>query len=113
MLVHRDRPIDAFEPHPIVRVLGKPFADFTGGDLLRAMEELGLRPVNLRHVGGDGRLKTLAGMAVLARRGLADPGSIELAERLNAADHEDSSTCLKRYIARELYRRLESPPVAA
>ncbi len=53
-------PIDAFEPHPIVRLLGKPSADFTGGDLVRAIEQLGLRQVNLRYVGGDGRLKTLA-----------------------------------------------------
>jgi glutamine synthetase len=53
-------PIDAFEPHPIVRLLGKPSADFTGSDLVRAVEQLGLRQVNLRYVGGDGRLKTLA-----------------------------------------------------
>ncbi|MEX5296917.1 glutamine synthetase family protein [Kocuria sp. CPCC 205268] len=52
--------IDAFEPHPIVRLLGKPSADFTGGDLVRATEQLGLQQVNLRYVGGDGRLKTLA-----------------------------------------------------
>jgi glutamine synthetase len=30
----------------------------------------------------------LAGMAVAARRGLSDPGSLELAERLNTADHD-------------------------
>jgi len=53
-------PIDAFEPHPIVRLLGKPSADFTGSDLVRAIEQLELRQVNLRYVGGDGRLKTLA-----------------------------------------------------
>jgi glutamine synthetase len=53
-------PIDAFEPHPIVRLLGKPSAEFTGGDLVRAIEQLGLRQVNLRYIGGDGRLKTLA-----------------------------------------------------
>ncbi|MEX5298599.1 glutamine synthetase family protein [Kocuria sp. CPCC 205292] len=52
--------IDAFEPHPIVRLLGKPSADFTGGDLVRAIEQLGLHQVNLRYVGGDGRLKTVA-----------------------------------------------------
>ncbi|MEE1622720.1 glutamine synthetase beta-grasp domain-containing protein [Zafaria sp. Z1313] len=52
--------IDAFEPHPIVRLLGKPAADFTGADLVRAIEQLGLHQVNLRYVGGDGRLKTLA-----------------------------------------------------
>jgi glutamine synthetase len=30
----------------------------------------------------------LAGMAVAARRGLSDPGSLELAERLSTADHD-------------------------
>ncbi|MGY1802335.1 glutamine synthetase beta-grasp domain-containing protein [Blastococcus sp. SYSU D00922] len=53
-------PIDAFEPHPIVRVLGKAASDFTADDLVRAVESLGLGQVNLRYVGGDGRLKTLA-----------------------------------------------------
>ena len=52
--------IDAFEPHPLVRLLGKPTDDFTAGDLVRAVEELGLSQVNLRYVGGDGRLKTVA-----------------------------------------------------
>lgn len=53
-------PLDVFEPHPLVRLLGKPAADFTCSDLVRAVEELELRQVNLRYVGGDGRLKTLA-----------------------------------------------------
>ena len=52
--------IDAFEPHPLVRLVGKPTDDFTAGDLVRAVEELGLSQVNLRYVGGDGRLKTVA-----------------------------------------------------
>ncbi|MCY1659201.1 glutamine synthetase family protein [Dietzia sp. SL131] len=52
--------IDALEPHPLVRLLGKPSADFTAADLVRATEELELSQVNLRYVGGDGRLKTLA-----------------------------------------------------
>lgn len=52
--------IDAFEPHPIVRLLGKPSADFTASDLVRATDQLGLHQVNLRYVGGDGRLKTVA-----------------------------------------------------
>jgi glutamine synthetase len=59
-LVERVMTDDAFEPHPIVRLLGKPAADFTGSDLVRAVEQLDLRQVNLRYVGGDGRLKTLA-----------------------------------------------------
>ena len=51
---------DVFEPHPIVRLLEKPAADFTCSDLVRAVEQLELRQVNLRYVGGDGRLKTIA-----------------------------------------------------
>ncbi len=51
---------DVFEPHPLVRLLEKPAADFTCSDLVRAVEQLELRQVNLRYVGGDGRLKTLA-----------------------------------------------------
>lgn len=64
-------PIDAFEPHPLVRTLGKPAADFTAGDLVRAAEQLELRQVNLRYVGGDGRLKTLA-FAVQSRAHLTE-----------------------------------------
>lgn len=52
--------IDAFEPHPLVRLLGMPAVEFTAADLVRAAEQLELRQVNLRYVGGDGRLKTLA-----------------------------------------------------
>ena len=51
---------DVFEPHSIVRLLEKPAAEFTCSDLVRAAEQLELRQVNLRYVGGDGRLKTLA-----------------------------------------------------
>ena len=51
---------DVFEPHPLVRLLEKPAADFTRSDLVRAVEQLELRQVNLRYVGGDGRLKTVA-----------------------------------------------------
>ena len=47
-------------PHPIVRVLDKPLASLTADDLAQAVEELGLTQVNLRYVGGDGRLKALA-----------------------------------------------------
>ncbi len=53
-------PNDVFEPHPLVRLLEKPAAEFTCSDLVRAVEQLELRQVNLRYVGGDGRLKTLA-----------------------------------------------------
>src|SRR3990170_4909248 len=53
-------PNDVFEPHPLVRLLEKPASDFTCSDLVRAVEQLELRQVNLRYVGGDGRLKTVA-----------------------------------------------------
>ncbi|HYO33940.1 MAG TPA: glutamine synthetase family protein [Nocardioidaceae bacterium] len=53
-------PNDSLEPHELVRLLEKPAADFTCSDLVRAVEQLELRQVNLRYVGGDGRLKTLA-----------------------------------------------------
>ena len=46
-------PTDVFEPHKLVRLLEKPSADFTGADLVRAVERLELRQVNLRYVGGD------------------------------------------------------------
>jgi glutamine synthetase len=51
---------DALTPHPLVRLLGKPVGELTRDDLVEAVERLGLRQVNLRYVGGDGRLKTLA-----------------------------------------------------
>ncbi len=51
---------DVFTPHPLVRLLGKPVDDFTRDDLVDAVDRLDLRQVNLRYVGGDGRLKTLA-----------------------------------------------------
>jgi glutamine synthetase len=53
-------PNDVFEPHSIVRLLEKAASEFTCNDLVRAVEQLELRQVNLRYVGGDGRLKTLA-----------------------------------------------------
>ncbi|KNC18340.1 glutamine synthetase [Arthrobacter sp. RIT-PI-e] len=52
--------IDTLEPHPLVRLLGKPSSDFTSEDLVQAVDQLKLSQVNLRYVGGDGRLKTLA-----------------------------------------------------
>ncbi|MFC3688169.1 glutamine synthetase beta-grasp domain-containing protein [Aquipuribacter hungaricus] len=51
--------IDALEPDPLVRLLG-PSTGWDAADLVRAVEQLQLRQVNLRYVGGDGRLKTLA-----------------------------------------------------
>ena len=53
-------PNDVLEPHPLERLLQKPAADFTCSDLVEAVEQMELRQVNLRYVGGDGRLKTIA-----------------------------------------------------
>ncbi|MGV3564981.1 MAG: glutamine synthetase beta-grasp domain-containing protein [Nocardioides sp.] len=47
-------------PHPIERVLGKARSDLSWEDLVEAVERLGLEQVDLRYVGGDGRLKTIA-----------------------------------------------------
>jgi len=49
----------ALNPNPIVSFLDKPPEEFTKSDLIRFIEEKGIRMVNLRYVGGDGRLKTL------------------------------------------------------
>jgi glutamine synthetase len=50
----------------------------------------------------------LAGMAVAARRGLSDPGSLELVTRLSTADHDDfeqlPSTCAESADALESER---------
>lgn len=43
----------------IARYLDKAPADFTKGDIIKYIEENGIVAVNLRHLGGDGRLKTL------------------------------------------------------
>lgn len=74
---------DVFTPHPLVRLLGKPASELTCDDLVRAVAELGLRQVNLRYVGGDGRLKTLAFV----------PGSREhLVEVLTHGERVDGSS---------------------
>ena len=85
---------DVFEPHPIVRLLEKPAADFTCSDLVRAVEQLELRQVNLRYVGGDGRLKTVAFpinsrehlIEVLMRGERVDGSSIFPGTETNASD---------------------------
>ncbi len=49
----------AMNPNKIVRYLGKPPHEFTKQDLIKFIEENQIESVNFRHVGGDGRLKTL------------------------------------------------------
>lgn len=51
--------IISLNPNQIVRALEKPAADFTKQDIIRYIEEHGIRMLNFRYVGGDGRLKKL------------------------------------------------------
>jgi len=46
-------------PNKIVQFLEKPAEEFTKQDLLRFIGENNIEMVNFRHLGGDGRLKTL------------------------------------------------------
>ena len=46
-------------PNRIVRAVGKPARDLTKKDIIQFVEKHEIRMVNLRYVGGDGRLKTL------------------------------------------------------
>jgi len=46
-------------PNTVTRHLGKPPEEFTKQDLVKFIEENDIEAVNFRHLGGDGRLKTL------------------------------------------------------
>ncbi|MFH1032243.1 MAG: glutamine synthetase family protein [Chloroflexota bacterium] len=49
----------ALSPNTIVRYLGKPPDEFTKQDLVKFIEGNNIEAINFRHLGGDGRLKTL------------------------------------------------------
>ena len=49
----------ALNPNPLVRVLGKQPHEFTRADIIRFVAEQGIPMLNLRYLGGDGRLKML------------------------------------------------------
>ncbi len=49
----------SLNPNPIVHYLGKPADDFTRADLVRFIEENGIRMINFRYSAADSRLKTL------------------------------------------------------
>lgn len=49
----------ALNPNPLVRVLGKTPETFTRADIIRFITEQGISMLNLRYIGGDGRLKVL------------------------------------------------------
>ena len=49
----------ALNPNKLVQHLQKPSEDFTKQDIVKFVEDNGIRMINFRYVGGDGRLKTL------------------------------------------------------
>ncbi|MCP5054403.1 MAG: glutamine synthetase [bacterium] len=49
----------ALNPNKLVQFLDKPADEFTRKDLIRFVEANGIKMLNFRYVGGDGRLKTL------------------------------------------------------
>ena len=53
--------IDALSlnPNPLVRALGKQPHEFTRADIIHFIAEQGIPMLNLRYLGGDGRLKVL------------------------------------------------------
>jgi glutamine synthetase len=46
-------------PNKLVRFLNKPAFDFTRNDIVKFVEENGIRMINFRYTGEDGKLKTL------------------------------------------------------
>ncbi len=46
-------------PNKLVQYLQKPPENFTKQDIVKFVEDNGIRMINFRYVGGDGRLKTL------------------------------------------------------
>lgn len=77
--------IDTFVQHPLVRLLGKPAAEFTRADLVRACEQLEIRMLALRYVADDGRLKSLQ-FAIQSRE--------HLEELLSRGERVDGSNVL-------------------
>ncbi len=49
----------ALNPNPLVQYLQKPAVSFTKKDIINYIENNGIKMLNFRYVGGDGRLKTL------------------------------------------------------
>ncbi len=49
----------ALNPKKLVQYLDKPAEDFTKKDIIKFVEENGIRMLNFRYISGDGRLKTL------------------------------------------------------
>jgi len=49
----------ALNPNKLVQHLDKPAEDFTKKDIIKFIEDKGIKMLNFRYIGGDGRLKTL------------------------------------------------------
>ncbi len=49
----------ALNPNKLVQYLEKPAKDFTKKDIIKFIEDHGIKMLNFRYIGGDGRLKTL------------------------------------------------------
>jgi len=49
----------ALNPNELVQFIKKPPAEFTKGDLIRFIEARGIKMINFRYAGEDGKLKSL------------------------------------------------------
>lgn len=49
----------SLNPNPLARALGKPADEFTRADIVRFVSDNDILMLNLRYIGGDGRLKAL------------------------------------------------------
>ncbi|MCP4217910.1 MAG: glutamine synthetase [bacterium] len=49
----------ALNPNKLVQYLNKPAEEFTKSDIIKFIEDNGIKMLNFRYIGGDGRLKTL------------------------------------------------------
>lgn len=54
-----DQDTVTLNPNPLVQALGKPADQFTKADIIAFIEDNDIRMLNLRYLGGDGRLKML------------------------------------------------------
>jgi glutamine synthetase len=76
-------------PNPLVQFLDKTPEEFTRADLMRFIEERGIRMVNFRYAGEDGRLKTLN--FILKSRNQLD-------NILSAGERVDGSSLFPHYV---------------
>jgi glutamine synthetase len=76
-------------PNPLIKFLDKPSDDFTKNDLIRFIEEKGVRMLNFRYAGADGRLKTLNFM-IKSRE--------HLDSILSAGERVDGSSLFPHYV---------------